>query len=879
MPIPSVLTAAFKVFDYPSDESEPVVFAGADGRFGIYWSAAFLSQSDIYAFNYVGAAFGTNGIGATGSAGVYSADVEANPDVAVLNSGNLVIAYEKVVGGDRDIYFDIRSQNGNGTYNSLVTSQLVNGAATGATTLGDQFQPEVARLADGGFAVAWEDNQTQTVKVQRYTAAGAANGSVYSFTSTAVQTANSFNIDLIGLNSGGFAVSYMGLSGATIFSAVSVVDGVGTLVGSAGVSSGSTGSNFEVAVAQSSSGNIAFAFRGNNGFDTVVRILNSVYESIGPDLLLTDASNNGATPRIAAMLDGRFMVVYSSLSTGPLVGQMINSNGTLDGAAFTIAANGHQAEIETLADGRVVVTWREGGAGAGDIYSAMYDPRETGVFVQGTSGNDHYIGGAFNDTMYGAGGADTFIGGDGNDILVSEFRDLIDSFGDSIDGGAGRDSLIGGGGNDTILGGGSVDTIFGGDGNDVITGGFSGDLVDAGAGNDTIVVLESEFGDTTDGGTGLDRLDLSGLTTDVAIVSLAGGFFTTSVFGATNWGLINVEDVIGGAANDTLVGSLVANFIDGRLGNDVILGGGGIDNLFGGRGSDTIYGDDGNDNIDAKTFDGSGDTLLNVLIGGNGNDQMTGDAGVDYLYGGLDNDTMFGFGGADILIGEAGNDSMNGNSGNDVFYSGSGVNFMIGEDGDDVFISEGVSDLMTGGIGHNYYYRVAAGSSQINGDTGIDEFVGGTAASDDAFYGGNSGDYAYGGNGNDVLVGQAGNDVLIGQNGNDTLEGGAGINLLWANDSGSDEIRVVVSDGGTQVVEFFEGGGATDLVRLLGSTLTSFAGIQNLVTNIGVAQGANLMVNAGSGAQLYLNLGANQTAIWFQGVSAYSLTSADFLFA
>jgi hypothetical protein len=111
------------------------------------------------------------------------------------------------------------------------------------------------------------------------------------------------------------------------------------------------------------------------------------------------------------------------------------------------------------------------------------------------------------------------------------------------------------------------------------------------------------------------------------------------------------------------------------------------------------------------------------------------------------------------------------------------------------------------------------------------------------------------------------------------LEGGAGINLLWANDSGSDEIRVVVSDGGTQVVEFFEGGGATDLVRLLGSTLTSFAGIQNLVTNIGVAQGANLMVNAGSGAQLYLNLGANQTAIWFQGVSAYSLTSADFLFA
>jgi hypothetical protein len=80
-------------------------------------------------------------------------------------------------------------------------------------------------------------------------------------------------------------------------------------------------------------------------------------------------------------------------------------------------------------------------------------------------------------------------------------------------------------------------------------------------------------------------------------------------------------------------------------------------------------------------------------------------------------------------------------------------------------------------------------------------------------------------------------------------------------------------------VEFFEASGTNDVVRLLGSSLTSFAGIQNLINNIGVAQSGNLMINASSGAQLYLNVGASQTAIWFQGVSAYSLTSADFLFA
>jgi hypothetical protein len=87
------------------------------------------------------------------------------------------------------------------------------------------------------------------------------------------------------------------------------------------------------------------------------------------------------------------------------------------------------------------------------------------------------------------------------------------------------------------------------------------------------------------------------------------------------------------------------------------------------------------------------------------------------------------------------------------------------------------------------------------------------------------------------------------------------------------------ADGGTQVVDFFEAGGTNDVVRLLGTSLTSFAGIQNLVNNLGVVQGSNLMVNVSFGSQLYYNVGtANQGAIWFQGVNAYSLTSGDFLF-
>jgi Ca2+-binding RTX toxin-like protein len=754
MPIPTVLIAPVKLYSLaPGDESQPSVLASPDGRFATYWSAVAGAENDVYSFTYQGNFIGTDAVGAIdGGVGIYTTAIEANPDGAFLANGNAIIVYEKVVAGNRDIYFDLRTKNVDGTYTDTLRSQLVN---SGPLATGDQFSPKMARLSDGGFAIAWEDNNTTTIQVQRFTSSGAVNGTAYSFASRSGQTSNpSYEIDIIGLNGGGFAVSHMGAADTT--SCVSAVNGAGAAIVTNQVVS-SAGSGLETTLAQNAAGNIAFAYWASG--DIKVQMLNSSFVAQESAVTIATTSITDESPRIAAMLDGRFMVVHQTAAQ--LVGQMLNANGTLDGGLFTIAANGSQSDIATLADGRVMVTWREGAAAAGDIYGAIYDPREAGVTITGTSGRDNYVGSNF---------ADTINLGDGNDFV------------------------LGGGGADIILG-------------------------------------------------------------------------SSAALSAAN-------------DKDTIYGEGGNNTIDGGVGSDLIVGGAGDELLQGNFDDDTIFGEAGNDRIYAMTeADPTASGIGDVLIGGAGLDSIFGSNGNDYLYGGLDNDSLEGNGSIDVLLGESGNDTMRGGSGNDVFYSGIGVNFMYGDGDNDVFLSEGTSDLMEGGTGNNYYYRVAVGSSQANGGVGVDQFIGGNAASNDAFYGNDGNDFAYGGNGDDVLVGQLGNDVLIGQNGNDTLEGGAGINLLWANDSGSDQIRVVVSEGGTQVVEFFEGGGANDAVRLLGSTLTSFAGIQNLVTNIGVAQGANLMVNAGSGAQLYLNVGANQTAIWFQGVSAYSLTSADFLFA
>jgi Ca2+-binding RTX toxin-like protein len=377
-------------------------------------------------------------------------------------------------------------------------------------------------------------------------------------------------------------------------------------------------------------------------------------------------------------------------------------------------------------------------------------------------------------------------------------------------------------------------TVYGDDGNDVIIGNgnigfnspFFGSNLYGGAGNDTITGRGKL--DTIYGGEGSDWITGSGgaywgeAGDDVVIVSDSNA---QPLFAS------------GGTGNDTLYGSFLGDSISGNEGIDVLVGRSGDDWLYTDAGGGTAYGDFGND----------------VLVGA---------ADSDTLVGGLGNDAIYGYAGRDWLYGEDGNDTLLAGDGDDVLIGGAGVNYLDGGQGDDVFITIGTADQVITGDGHNYVYGYAtAGGVIVTGGSGIDEFVGGNGAS------------------NDSVTGLGGNDYLFGGAGNDTLEGGAGVNLLWANDAGNDQILVNVADGGTQVLEFFEAGGTNDVVRLLGSNLTSFAGIQNLVNNISTLQNGNFLTNAGSGAQLILGVGtANQTAIWFQGVSAYSLTNADFLF-
>jgi Ca2+-binding RTX toxin-like protein len=645
MPFPTTLTSRFLVYTNASAESEPTVAAGRDGRFSIEWSAVFAAQNDVYSDIYQGRTIGTDGLGALAERGATSGNIETNPDTAFLNNGAHVLTYEQVVGGNRDIYVRIHTKDTNGSY-TYGTSVLVN---TGATT-GSQFRPEIAALTGGGFVVAWEDNNDTTIKLQRYDAAGIAQGAVLPVTSMGPQVGGSFSFDLAALSNGGFAISYQNTGGLTV-AKLSAWDASGTalvtnLDASAQVAGAAHGA---VSLTQLPNGNIGAFWRDADGGGVGYRIFNSSFVPQTGDLLipvvgvLTGA--NGEIPRVAATLDNRFMVVFGGGlgALGGVYGQMVTSSGALDGVATLISGTTNtsgEPEIECTADGRMLVTWQE----AGDIYAAIYETRTAGLSLTGTTGNDNYVGtNSFSDTING---------GDGDDTLSGlAFSDL----------------LLGGDGNDLLEGGFDSDTLYGGNGDDRL---FSNDAANPNGSGYPDVMLGEAGNDTLTGSTGDDNLS-------------------------------------GGADNDSLIGSLGNDVLFGDAGNDTLDGGAGTNYLYGGSGSNSMTGGSG---LDIFVAEGS----IDLMTGGDGTNYyyrgaagfaaMTGGTGQDIYIGGAfaSNDTFQGFGGDDYAQGGDGDDLLEGGANNDILLGGNGNDILDGGSGSNYLYMDGGNDqarvVASGGV-------------------------------------------------------------------------------------------------------------------------------------------------------------------------------------
>jgi hypothetical protein len=114
-----------------------------------------------------------------------------------------------------------------------------------------------------------------------------------------------------------------------------------------------------------------------------------------------------------------------------------------------------------------------------------------------------------------------------------------------------------------------------------------------------------------------DWLDCSAFTATVSVtIDLNAGQVRWTV-GTTNVtvSLANIQNAVGGAGNDTLVGNSLGNILIGRAGNDTITGGTGRSVLIGDNGSDTITDGSGSDILisGTTTYDKNKTALMEIL--------------------------------------------------------------------------------------------------------------------------------------------------------------------------------------------------------------------------------------------------------------------------
>ena len=319
------------------------------------------------------------------------------------------------------------------------------------------------------------------------------------------------------------------------------------------------------------------------------------------------------------------------------------------------------------------------------------------------------------------------------------------------------------------------------------------------------------------GGSGNDRIDLSGVTDsdfpNLAEVDLDGEAGNDTVIGTGQSdtvmggddndmlegldgfdsleGGLGLDTLLGGDGDDTIVGGTETgpgegDSLDGGDGQDSMLGGLGLDTLMGGLGLDTLLGEDGDDSLSGgldsdSILGGLGlDTLLgedgdDTLLGEDGDDRLDGGLGNDALGGGLGLDTLLGGDGDDLAVGDEDNDLVSGGAGLDTLGGGLGLDTLLGEDDDDQLFGEDGDDSLDGGLG----------SDSLSGGLGLDTLLG--SDGNDIFLGGDDDDSIMGGLGLDTLLGEDGDDTLSGNDGDDKLRGGLGLDTLLGGD-GSDTL-------------------------------------------------------------------------------------------
>ncbi|MDC0933601.1 hypothetical protein OAR97_07085, partial [Arcobacteraceae bacterium] len=612
--------------------------------------------------------------------------------------------------------------------------------------------------------------------------------------------------------------------------------------------------------------------------DTLINIEN-VIGSSGDDTI-----TGGSETNILEGSDGDDTFIFQDGMTSgdSIIGgsHTILNDGT-QGTTDAYTGKGDTVDYSNLSD-KVVLTMAEG-TGTTNVTVGGTSNDHTFASIEnvtGSSAEDTITGNSSANTILGSDGDDTIDGGDGADYLDGGFTDngsaensqsntlSFLSLSEAVNVDLSTDSAIStvsaeqdtilnfsnikgtdlSSQSDTLKGDENTNIIEGFAGNDTLEGLGGDDILDGGEGNDTFILSADDGEDTIDGGDGSgDTLDYSNLTLnqsinieldtstskDVTITDNQGTDVDLSDDTTYTDHIVNIENVTGGAGDDSIIGDSNTNtflgnegddYLDGAAGKDELYGGAGDDSLEGGTEADELYGEAGDDNL-------SGGSGLDIIDGGEA-DENTGDSidysgevqsldinlkqigtdlagystatvgGIkadylkdienikgsttdDYIGGDDDSNILQGHYGNDTIVGAGADDTLYGGKGDDIFKAGLDSNgdaiLEDGDDGADTIDGDGGVGSGTGNDTVDYSAIAQSISVTLDGSNDatvtIDTYSNDIIKNIENVIGSSVDDIIIGDSGANVLDGSDGDDTLSGAGGNDTLIGGIGTDV------------------------------------------------------------------------------------------------------
>lgn len=533
-------------------------------------------------------------------------------------------------------------------------------------------------------------------------------------------------------------------------------DGNDTLEGGAGDDTLNGGTSNDILVG----GAGADALDGSSGTDTASYIDSDAAVTITITGFNTTGSGGYATGDTFFSIESIIGSAYADTLTSN------SSVGIIEGAGGADAISGAVRASYSLSDAGVTVALDVNGDGTGVGGHAQGDTL-TGIVG--------LIGSAYGDTLSIASTANrTLVGGGGDDFLT------LGSGDDRLDGGSGDDTMTGGAGNDVYYVDSTSDVVveLSGGGTDRVMTSVDYTLPDevenlwasnsftttplSLRGNALANSLAGGNGvDTLEGGAGADVLDGGGGFDVASYQHSSAGVTVNLTTGAASGGdaegdtLTNIERLTGSAFNDVLTGDSLMNILDGGDGDDLLEGRASADTLIGGDGIDTV------------TYANSAFLVyVDLAAGTGGANDAHGDtlSGIENVIGSVGNDILTGNDDDNVLDGAAANDTLNGGLGDDTLIGGAGADVLNGGSGFDTADYTASAAGVTVNLG-----GVAGSGGDAQGDTfsAMEAVIG--SAFDDILTGTAAANTLTGGDGDDTLVGGSGGDTLDGGDGTDRV--------------------------------------------------------------------------------------------------------------